>query len=62
MRDERLEIKGELAADPCNHSLRKEMREVKDNLAKTKIELKDEINLKLTDNEMAAHSNAWLTY
>ncbi len=62
LRDERLEIEGELAADPGNCNLRKEMCEVKDNIAKTKIELKDEINMKLTDNDMAAHNNAWLTY
>ena len=62
MRDKRLEIKGKLAADPDNRSLRKEMREVEDNIAKTKIELKDEIDLKLTDDEMAVHSNAWITY
>jgi hypothetical protein len=38
------------------------MREVKDDIAKTKIELKDEIDLKLTDDEMAAQRNAWITY
>ena len=38
------------------------MRELKEDIAKTKIELKDEIDLKLTDDEMATHSNAWLTY
>ena len=38
------------------------MREVEDDIAKTEIELKDEIDLKLTDNEMAAHNSAWLTY
>ena len=62
LRDERLEIEGELAADPGNRNLRKEMREVEDDIAKTKIELKDEIDLKLTDSEMAAHDSAWLTY
>ena len=40
----------------------KEMREVEDNIAKTKIELKDEIDLKLTDSEVAAHDSAWITY
>ena len=62
LRDKRLEIKGKLAANPGNCSLRKDMREVKDDIAKTKIKLKDEIDLKLTDDEMAAHSNTWLTY
>jgi hypothetical protein len=62
LRDERLEIKGELAADQGNCNLRKEMCEVEYDMAKTKIEIKDEIDLKLTDNEMAAHNSAWLTY
>ena len=62
LRDERLEIEGEPSADPGNHNLRKEMREVEDNIAKTKIELTDEIDLKLADNEMAAHNSAWVTY
>ena len=62
LRDERLEMKGKLAADLGNHNLRKEMREVKDNIAKTEIELKDEIDLKLTYSEMAAHNSAWITY
>jgi len=44
LREEMVEIKGELAADPGNRSLRKEMQEVKDDIAKTKIELKDEID------------------
>ncbi len=62
LRDERLEIEDELVANPGNHSLRKEMQEVRDDIAKTKIELKDEINIKLTDDEMAVHNNAWLIY
>ena len=61
-RVKRLEIKGELAANPGNRSLMKEMQQVKDDIAKTVIELKDEIDLKLTEDEMTAHSNAWITY
>ena len=57
-----VEIKGKIAANLGNCSLRKEMQEVKDDIAKTEIELKDETNLKLTDDEMATHSNMWLTY
>jgi len=40
----------------------KEMREVDDDIAKTKIELKDEVEMKLTNNERTAHSNAWCTH
>ena len=43
LRDGRLEIKGKLAANLGNCSLRKEMQEVKDDIAKNKIELKDEL-------------------
>ena len=50
LREEMVEIKGKLAANPSNCSLRKGMLEVKDDIAKTKIKLKDEIDLKLTDN------------
>ena len=62
LRDEMVEIKGKLAANPGNHSLRKEMQEVKDDIAKTKIKLKDEVEIKLTDNEKTAHNNAWRTH
>ena len=62
LRKEMIEIEGKLAANLGNHSLRKEKKEVKDDIVKTKIEVKDEIELKLTGNEMAAHSNAWLTH
>ena len=61
LRYKRMEIKGKLAANPGNRSLMKEMQQVKDDIARTKIELNDEIDLKLTDNEMAVHSKAWLT-
>ena len=61
-REKRQEIEGKLAANPGNCSLRNEMHEVKYNIAKTKIELKDEIILKLTEDEMAVHTNPWITY
>ena len=38
------------------------MREVEDDIAKTKIEIKDEIKMNMTGNEMTTHSNAWLTH
>ena len=62
LRKEMIEIKDKLAANPGNPSLRKDMQEVKDDIVKTKIELKDEIDLKLTNDEKTAHSNAWLTH
>ena len=57
-RDKRLEIEGKLAADPGNRSLRKDMREVKDDIAKTNNEIMDEVNMELTSNERTAHKEA----
>jgi hypothetical protein len=45
LKEKMVEIEGKLAADPGNHNLRKEMQEVNDNIAKTKIKLKDEIKI-----------------
>ena len=61
MRDKRLEIKGKLAADPGNRSLKK-MREVKDDIAKTKIELMDEVDMELTNDERTVHKEAWFKH
>ena len=38
------------------------MREVDDQIAKCKIELSDEVEMKLTEDEKIAHSNAWRTH
>jgi hypothetical protein len=35
------------------------MREINDNIAKGKIDLKDEVEMKLTEDEKTSHSNAW---
>ena len=51
MRNEKVAIEGRLAANPGNCTLIKEMREVNDNIAKTKTELKDEVKIKLTKDE-----------
>ncbi len=47
---------------PTNRGLLKELREVDDQIAKGDIELKDEVEMKLTDDEKSAHSNAWHTH
>ena len=62
LRDDRLEIKGKLATDPGNCILRKEMREFRDNIAKTKIELMDEVDMELTNDERTAQEEAWFKH
>ena len=62
LRDERGDIAIEMTANPTNRGLKKEMREIDDDIAKTEIELKDEVEMKLTDDEKTAHSNAWRTH
>ncbi len=58
LRDERGDIATEMTVNPTNRGLKKELREIDDDIAKTEIELKDEVKMKLTDNEKTAHSNA----
>ena len=48
-----------LAANPGNRSLRKERREVDNNIGKTQIELMNEIDMDLTKDERTAHNEAW---
>jgi hypothetical protein len=62
LKDERGDIAKEINADPSNRALKKELREIKDDIAKTDIKLKDKVEMKLTDDEKTAHSNAWRTH
>ena len=62
MKDERGDIANEINADPSNRSLKKELQEIDDDIAKTEIELKDEVKIKLTYDERTAHKNAWRTH
>ena len=45
-----------------NRGLLKELQEVDDQIARGDIELNDEVEMKLTDDERTAHSNAWRTH
>ena len=51
-----------MTVNPTDCGLKKELREIDDDIAKKKIELKDEVEMKLTDYEKTAHSNAWHTH
>ncbi len=54
-------IAEEIKADSTNCALLKEMREIDDNIAKGKIDPKDEAEMKLTKDEKTSHSSAWLS-
>ncbi len=62
LRAEKTEIKAKLFGAPTNRGLLKELRKVDDQIAKGDIELKDEVEMKLTKDEKTAHSNAWLSH
>ena len=58
-KDERGDIVAKMTANPSDHRLKKELREIDDDIAKTEINLKDEVKMKLTDDKKTAHSNTW---
>ncbi len=62
LKTEKTAIVEEIKADSTNHALLQEMREINDNIAKGKIDLKDEVEMKLTKGEKTSHSNAWRSH
>ena len=58
LKTEKAAIAEKIKADSTNRALLKEMREIDDNIAKGEINLKDEVEMKLTKNEKTSHSNA----
>ena len=62
LRAEKAAIEVEITQAPTDRRLLKEMREVDDQIARGDIELTDEVDMKLTDDERTAHSNAWRTH
>ena len=62
LRDERGNIFVKMTANPTDRGLKKELREIDDDIFKTEIKLKDKIEMKLTDNKKTAHSSAWRTH
>jgi hypothetical protein len=59
LRAEKTAIEAEIDQAPTNRGLLKELREVDNQIARGNIELNDEVEMKLTDDEKTAHSNAW---
>jgi hypothetical protein len=62
LRAEKTAIEAKINQVPTNHGLLKELQEVDDQIARSNIELNDEVEMKLTDDEKTAHSNAWRTH
>ncbi len=59
LRAEKMAIKAKIISAPTDWGLLKELRKVDDQIAKGDIELKDEVEMKLTNDEKTAHSNTW---
>jgi hypothetical protein len=62
LRAEKMANEAELISAPTNCGLLKELREVDYQIAKGDIELKDEVEMKLSDDEKTAPSNAWCSH
>jgi hypothetical protein len=62
LRAEKTAIKAEIISAPTDRGLLKELHKVNDQIAKCDIELKDEVEMKLTDDEKTAHSNSWRSH
>jgi hypothetical protein len=58
---EKTAIEAEIQSE-SSRTLLRELREVDDQIAKCNIELSDEVEMKLTEDEKIAHSNAWRTH
>jgi hypothetical protein len=59
---EQNEILKEILTEPNNQDLMKERQEIEDQILKCEIDLNDEVEMKLTDDEKMAHSNAWRSH
>jgi hypothetical protein len=62
LRAEKTAIKAKLISAPTNCGLLKELHKVEDQIAKDDIKLKDEVEMKHTNDEKTAHSNAWRSH
>ncbi len=59
LKTENVAIPEEIKSDSTNCALLREMREINDDIAKGEIDLKDEVEMKLTKDEKTSHSNVW---
>jgi hypothetical protein len=61
LKSEKAAIEAEIQV-ASSRTLLRELREVDDQIAKCNIELTDKVEMKLTEDEKIAHSNAWRTH
>jgi hypothetical protein len=61
LRAEKMANEAKIMRAPTDHGLLKELHEVDNQIAKGDIMLNDEVEMKLTNDEKMAHSNAWCT-
>ncbi len=62
LRAEKMAIEAKIISAPTDCGLLKELPKVDNQIAKGDIKLKDDVEMKLTDNEKTAHSNAWCSH
>ncbi len=62
LRAEKMALKAKIISAPTDCGLLKELCKVDDQIAKGDIKLKDEVEMKLTNDEKIAHSNVWHTH
>ena len=55
-------IEAKITQAPTDCGLLKELQEVDNQIARGDIQFNDEVEMKLTDDERTAHSNAWRTH
>ena len=62
LRLEKTVIDDEIKSPPTDCKLMTEKQEIRDQILRCKIELKNEVEMKLMENEKTAHGNAWRTH
>jgi hypothetical protein len=62
LQQERLAIEEENKVAPTDRKLMTEKRDIVDQILHCEIELKDEVKIKLIENEKMAHNNAWRSH
>ncbi len=62
LRAEKMAIEAKIISAPTYCGLLKKLCKVDDRIAKGDIELKDEVKMKLTNDEKTAHINAWRSH
>jgi hypothetical protein len=62
LQQESLAIDEEIKVAPTDRKLMTEMRDIVDQILHCEIELKDEVEMNLTDDEKMAHNNAWQSH